>query len=126
MSQDYSSTQRKLRIVTLYNDALTAYNAGRYPDAMTNLRELLTLQPDHADAKKLMTLCKRRTTPLTDTEKARIRELYLAGMQHFSKDDYQAAIVEWQKILEIDPTNESVARSIEEAQERLRKTQEKR
>jgi tetratricopeptide (TPR) repeat protein len=126
MSQDYSATQRKLRIVTLYNDALTAYNAGRYPDAMTNLRELLTLQPDHADAKKLMTLTKRRTTPLTDTEKARIRELYLAGMQHFSKDDYKAAIVEWQKILEIDPTNESVARSIEEAQERLRKTQEKR
>jgi cytochrome c-type biogenesis protein CcmH/NrfG len=64
--------------------------------------------------------------PLTDVEKARIRELYLAGMQHFSKDDYKQAIVEWQKILEIDPTNESVARSIEEAQERLRKSQEKR
>lgn len=123
VTQDYSSTQRKLRIVTLYNDALTAYNAGRYQDAMTGLRELLTLQPDHAEAKKLMALAKRRTTPLTDAEKARVRELYLAGMQHFSKDAYAQAIVEWQKILEIDPTNESVARSIEEAQERLRKTQ---
>jgi cytochrome c-type biogenesis protein CcmH/NrfG len=47
-------------------------------------------------------------------------------MQHFSKDSYAQAIAEWQKILEIDPTNESVARSIEEAQERLRKTQERR
>ncbi len=123
MSQDYSSTQRKLRTVTLYNDALTDYNAGRYQDTMTKLRELLQLQPDHADAKKLMALTKRRTTPLSDTEKARIRELYLAGMQHFSKDAYAQAIAEWQKILEIDPTNQSVARSIEEAQERLRKTQ---
>lgn len=126
MSQDYSATQKKLRIVTLYNDALQAYNAGRYDDTMRDLRELLALQPDHADAKKLMTIAKRRTTPLTDTEKARIRELYLAGMQHFSKDEYAQAIAQWQKILDIDPTNESVARSIEEAQERLRKTQEKR
>jgi len=126
MSQDYSATQRKLRIVTLYNDALQAYNAGRFDDTMRDLRELLSLQPDHADAKKLMTLTKRRTTPLTDAEKARIREFYLAGMQHFSKDEYAQAIAQWQKILDIDPTNESVARSIEEAQERLRKTQEKR
>jgi cytochrome c-type biogenesis protein CcmH/NrfG len=93
---------------------------------MTGLRELLTLQPDHADAKKLQALAKRRTTPLSDTEKARIRELYLAGMQAFSKDDYAGAIAQWQKILEIDPTNQSVARSIEEAQERLRKTQGRR
>jgi tetratricopeptide (TPR) repeat protein len=126
VTQDYSATQKKLRIVTLYNDALTAYNAGRYQEAQTGLRELLSLQPDHADAKKLMALAKRRTTPLTDAEKTRIRELYLAGMQYFSKDNYAQAIVEWQKILEIDPTNESVARSIEEAQERLRKTQERR
>ncbi len=126
VTQDYSSTQRKLRIVTLYNDALTSYNAGRYEETMTGLRELLTLQPDHADAKKLMALAKRRTTPLSDSEKARIRELYLAGMQAFSKDDYSGAIVQWQKILEIDPTNQSVARSIEEAQERLRKTQGRR
>jgi tetratricopeptide (TPR) repeat protein len=126
VSQDYSATQRKLRIVTLYNDALTDYNEGRYQETMTGLRELLQLQPDHADAKKLMTLAKRRTTPLSGAEKARIRELYLAGMQHFSKDNYAQAIAEWQKILEIDPTNESVARSIEEAQERLRRTQERR
>jgi tetratricopeptide (TPR) repeat protein len=126
VSQDYAATQRKLRIVTLYNDALQMYNAGRYQDAMKNLSELLSLQPDHADARKLQALAKRRTTPLTDGEKTRIRELYLAGMQHFSKDEYAKAIIEWEKILEIDPANESVQRSIDEARERLRKVQERR
>lgn len=123
VSQDYAASQRKLRIVTLYNDALQMYNAGRFQETMTNLRELLSLQPDHADAKKLMALTKRRTTPLTDAEKARVRELYLAGMQFFSKDQYAKAIAEWEKILEVDPTNESVQRSIEEARERLRKVE---
>jgi tetratricopeptide (TPR) repeat protein len=126
MSQDYAATQRKLRIVTLYNDALKMYNDGNYTGAMTNLGELLSLQPDHADARKLQALAKRRTTPLTDTEKSKIRELYLAGMQYFSKDEYEKAITEWEKILEIDPTNTSVQRSIDEARERLRKVQERK
>ena len=123
MSQDYSATQRKLRIVTLYNDALQMYNDGKYQDAMKNLTELLQLQPDHADARKLQALAKRRSTPLTDQEKSKIRELYLSGMQYFSKDEYAKAISEWEKILEIDPTNTSVQRSIDEAKERLRKVQ---
>jgi tetratricopeptide (TPR) repeat protein len=126
VSQDYQATQRKLRIVTLYNDALQLYNSGKYPEAMKNLSELLSLQPDHADARKLQTLAKRKTTPLTDAEKAKIREHYLAGMQFFSKDEYAKAIAEWEKILEIDPTNSSVQRSIDEARERLRKVQEPR
>lgn len=126
MSQDYSATQRKLRTVTLYNDALQMYNDGKYQDAMKNLNELLQLQPDHADAKKLLSLAKRRSTPLTDAEKARIRELYLSGMQSFSKDEYAKAISVWEKILEIDPTNTSVQRSIDEAKERLRKVQERK
>jgi tetratricopeptide (TPR) repeat protein len=126
VSQDYQATQRKLRIVTLYNDALQMYNAGNYSGAMKNLDELISLQPDHADARKLQALAKRKTTPLTDAEKARIRELYLAGMQHFSKDEYAQAITQWEKILEIDPTNASVQRSIDEARERLQRTQERR
>jgi len=72
-----------------------------------------------------MALTKRRTTPLTDEEKAKIREFYLAGMQHFSKDEYAQAITEWEKILEIDPTNTSVQRSIDEARERI-KVQERK
>ncbi len=126
VSKDYATAQRRLRIVTLYDGALQDYNAARYPDAMSKLNELLVLQPDHEDARKLQALTKRRMTPLTDQEKSRVRELYLAGMQHFSNDEYAQAIAEWEKILEIDPANESVQRSIDEARERLRKTQERK
>jgi cytochrome c-type biogenesis protein CcmH/NrfG len=40
------------------------------------------------------------------------------------KDEYAKAIAEWQKILEIDPTNTSVQRSIDEATERQHKVEE--
>jgi cytochrome c-type biogenesis protein CcmH/NrfG len=126
VSTDYATAQRRLRIVTLYNDALQNYNAAQYKQAEQELNELLKLQPNHDDAKKLLALTKRRMTPLTDQEKARVRELYLAGMQSFSKDQYAQAIAEWEKILDIDPANESVQRSIDEARERLRKVQERK
>jgi tetratricopeptide (TPR) repeat protein len=120
VSKDNEAAQRRLRIVTLYNDALRMYNQGEYQQALGNLDEVLRLQPDHEEAKRLRTQAIRKTTPLTDQEKERIRSLYLAGMQHFAKDEYAKAIEEWQKILEIDPTNESVQRNIEEARQRLR------
>jgi cytochrome c-type biogenesis protein CcmH/NrfG len=41
-------------------------------------------------------------------------------MQFFAKDQYKEAIVEWEKILAIDPTNESVRRNVDEAKQRLK------
>ncbi len=120
VSKDNEAAQRRLRIVTLYDDAITMYNQGDYQQALGNLDEVLRLKPDHEEAKRLRAQAIRKTTPLTDEEKGRIRSLYLAGMQHFAKDEYAKAIEEWQKILEIDPTNESVQRNIEEARQRLR------
>jgi len=120
-SQDLQVAQRRLRIVALYDEALGLYNDGNYQGTITKLDELLRLQPEHEDAKRLHAMAKRRLTPLTDAEKQRVRTLYLSGMQFFSKEEYAKAIAEWEQILEIDPTNESVQRNIEEARGRLRR-----
>jgi tetratricopeptide (TPR) repeat protein len=126
VSRDFEATQERLRIVTLYNDALQYFNDGDYPRTLTNLDELLKLQPDHADARRLRALTQRKMTPLTEQEKQQIRKLYLAGMQYFSKDEYEKAIAEWEKILAIDPSNESVQNNIREARERLKQLEERK
>jgi len=118
--QDLRSKSQTLQIVNLYSDALKAYNEGRYEAAVQNLEEILRLEPSHQEAKALLARAKRKTTPLTEEEEARIRQLYLSGMQFFAKDQYNEAIAEWEKILEIDPSNESVRQNIEEARERLK------
>jgi len=126
VSRDYQAAQDQLRIVTLYNDALRHFNEGNYQQTLDNLKELLALQPDHADAKRLRALAQRKITPLSDADKQQIRKLYLAGMQFFSKDEYAKAIAEWEKILAIDPANESVQNNIREARERLKQVEEKK
>jgi tetratricopeptide (TPR) repeat protein len=120
-NRDFRVTSQQLKIVNLYNHALQEYNRGEYSIAMSDLNELLELEPDHVEAKKLMTLAKRKLTPLTRQEEETIRRLYLRGMQFYTQNEFREAITEWEKILEIDPGNESVKRNIEEAKERIRK-----
>jgi tetratricopeptide (TPR) repeat protein len=119
-SRDLTQTTSSLRRVNLYNTALQDYNRGAYQLAKDGLEELLRMQPNHQEARNLLAMTQRKLTPLTKSEEEAIRKHYLKGMQHFSKDEYEDAIAEWKKILDIDPTNESVKRNIEEAQERLK------
>ncbi len=92
---------------------------------MTRLERLLVLKPNHEEAKKLLVKAKRKLAPPTKDEEERIRRLFLRGMQFFAKDQYAKAIEEWEKILEIDPTNESVKRNIDEADGRLKQLEER-
>jgi len=119
-SKDLEEAAIQLRVVSLYDKALQDFNQGNYSAAQDGLNELLGLQPSHEEARTLLAMTKRKLTPLTEDEEAAIRRFYLRGMQFFSKDQYKEAIAEWEKILEIDPTNESVKRNIEEAKERLK------
>jgi tetratricopeptide (TPR) repeat protein len=119
-SADLEQAAKRLEIVNLYNDALQDFNQGNYQQAITGTERLLKLEPGHEDAKRLQVLAQRKLTPLSKEEEASIRRYYLKGMEYFSKDQYAEAIAEWEKILEIDPTNESVQQNIDEAKERLK------
>jgi tetratricopeptide (TPR) repeat protein len=120
-TKDYATASRKLRVVELYNQALLKYNRGEYESTITDLNSLLSSDSAHAEAKNLLLMAQRKLTPLSTEEEENIRRLYLKGMQYFSKDQYKEAITEWEKILKIDPSNESVKKNIQEAKDRQKK-----
>jgi tetratricopeptide (TPR) repeat protein len=119
-SQNLEQASKRLEIVNLYNDALQDFNRGEYEKTISGLDRLLSLEPRHEEAKNLRAMAKRKITPLTKAEEEEVRKLFLRGMQFFAKDEYAQAIAEWEKILAIDPTNESVKKNIDEAKERLK------
>lgn len=120
-ARDYRAAASKLRVVELYDRALQKYNRGEYESAITDLRTLLGIDATHAEAKNLLLMAQRKLKPLSNEEEQEIRRLYLKGMQFFSKDQYREAITEWEKILTIDPSNESVKKNIQEARDRQKK-----
>lgn len=119
IGRDYTETSNRLKVMELFDGAMKSFQEGRYAESAKQLRELLAIQSDHAEARKLLKRAERRMTPLTDREKEQVRALYIEGMKYFTRNDYAKAIVEWKKILDIDPDNESVMKNIEEAQKRL-------
>jgi len=119
MSKDYSATSRRLKTLELFDGAMKSFGEGRYAEASRQLNELLRLDPGNQEARKLLRRTQRRLVPLTDAEKEQVRTLYVEGMKYFTQGEYDKAIEEWQRILDIDPDNESVMKNIGEAQKRL-------
>ena len=51
---------------------------------------------------------------------ARIKALYVEGMEAFTAGDYRKALKSWEQILVIDPLNENARRNVLEARDRLK------
>ncbi len=121
LDRGYREAAERLRVMELFEDALEAFREGRYAETVELLNDLLELDPQHEEARVLLLRVERRITPLTDEEREEIRRLYIEGMKHFTEKNYESAIAEWNKILEITPDNESIKKNIEEAERRLEK-----
>jgi tetratricopeptide (TPR) repeat protein len=119
LSDDFDETRKQLQIIDMFNNALNSFTAGDYSETVELLERLLSIDPGHEEAKSLLQRARRRLTPLDEEEKEKIRDLYVEGMKFFNEKKFRSAIELWEKILEIDPDNESVRQNIEEARRRL-------
>jgi tetratricopeptide (TPR) repeat protein len=106
-----------------FRHAVAAYAAGDLQRAVALLEEVRRSDPNHRDAQQLLAKAQRQLQPLGAEDRARVRELYLRGMGHFTAQQFEAAIAEWNKILELDPRNTAVYQNIREARARLRAVQ---
>jgi tetratricopeptide (TPR) repeat protein len=114
------SLNRKLLALTTLNDVARAYAEGRYQDANEAAQRALTLDPKSTEAKDWSGRIGRRlSTPKPELD-ARIKQLYIKGMEAFTAGDYREALKNWEQILVLDPLNESARRNVLEARERMK------
>ncbi len=115
-----ASLTRKLEALTAIHTASGAFTEGRYADAQTSIRRALALEPSNAEARAWRDRIERRlATPKTEID-ARVKQLYIKGMEAFSSGDYREALRNWEQILVLDPLNESARRNVLEARERMK------
>jgi tetratricopeptide (TPR) repeat protein len=119
-ANDAAALARKLDALTAVHAASQAFNEGRYSDAQTAVRKALALDPGSKEAKAWKERVQRRlATPRPELD-ARIKQLYIRGMEAFSSGDYKEALRNWEQILVLDPLNESARRNVLEARERMK------
>lgn len=111
---------RRLDALASVAEASRAYAEGRYTDAQSSIERALALDPGCEEARAWQARITRRlSTPKPELD-ARIRSLYIQGMQAFTTGNYREALRNWEQILVLDPLNESARRNVLEARDRLK------
>jgi tetratricopeptide (TPR) repeat protein len=111
---------RRLESLTAVHQASQAFNEGRYADASAAVKRALAADPSSEEARAWRERIQRRlSTPKPELD-ARIKQLYIKGMEAFTTGDYKEALRNWEQILVIDPLNESARRNVLEARERMK------
>ncbi len=80
-----------------------------FKDAVAELEKILTIKPDEERARETLIYARQALTTQT------ISQLYAVAQEYMDKEQYDAAIDEWEKILEIDPSQENAQRLIASA-----------
>ena len=111
---------RRLEALTAVHEASLAFNEGRYNDAARAVKRALAADPTSAEARAWRERVDRRLAAPRPELDARIKQLYIQGMEAFTKGDYQEALRNWEQILVLDPLNENARKNVLEARDRMK------
>ncbi len=119
-ASEAQTLSRKLAALSALNEVARAFAEGRYAEAKAAVERSLALDPTSPEARDWRDRIQRRlTTPKPELD-ARIKQLYIKGMEAFTAGDYREALRNWEQILLLDPLNESARRNVLEARERMK------
>ena len=106
-----------------YALGLQLYSDGEYDEALTEFETVARFDPDYLSVQEYINRTKAELRDVK-TYSPEILAIYYRGIDLFVQKNYEGAITEWEKILEIDPYNKLARRNIKEARDRLRKLRE--
>ena len=100
------------------------FTAGEFDRAAIEFRAALALNPGNKTAVEYLRRSVGRKSLIEIAGDKEVWNLYLKGIEHFTRGEYREAIDVWEEVLRLDPENENAVRNIEEARLRLKRTAE--
>ncbi len=95
--------------------AVDFYNRKDFAAAEESFRQVLSWDPKNRTALDYV----QRLKPKGRYDKKYLADLYLKGINSYTDNDFKSALLFWNKIAEIDPKYENIARNIDRARKRL-------
>jgi len=112
----------KSTINDLVASGKTALDKGDFKTAKTNFNKVLALDPYNTEAKSaLQRLDKIR---LAGAKSGDENQLYLRGIELYTKGKYAEAVSAWEQVLMLSPSHAKAKMNIEKAQRKLKKIKE--
>jgi tetratricopeptide (TPR) repeat protein len=111
------TAQQKDRVAGWLKRALEYFDKRRYDEARAEIKRVLQEIPDHKEANVLMARI-RELDSITEKKKD-ASSVVKSALQMYREGKYQAAILEFQKALEVDPENKQAQAYIKSIQDEL-------
>jgi tetratricopeptide (TPR) repeat protein len=111
-TQPKKTQPKKSDVQSLIKQGIAYREAGELRKAITSFQKALEIEPKNAKAKQYL--------KETQQERDALVEKHLnQGIEHFTNEDLQDAMKEWDKVLELDPSNKKALEYKEKTQNRL-------
>lgn len=111
------SEQQKQRIAAWLRRARDLVQRNRYEEASAELKRILQEEPQHAEANALMSRIREHTQK--EEKRKDLSPLLKNGLQLFREGKLQAAVLEFQKVLDADPSHAQAKAYLKMVQERM-------
>lgn len=105
----------KRELTQTLQKAVSFYNQKDLSSAEESFRLVLSWDPKNRTALDYL----QRLKPRRRYDKKYLADLYLKGINAYTNNDFKSALSYWNKIAEIDPSYENIARNIDRAKKRL-------
>jgi tetratricopeptide (TPR) repeat protein len=93
------------------------YGQGEYGLAETEFKMSLNYDVSNTNARDYLTRIKSKEKEISGED---ISELYMNGVNAYTREDYQMAVFFWKRVLESDPHHVNALRNLERAEEKLK------
>jgi len=115
--------KRKKEIQEKLRKAKQYFSEKKYQKAYNISKEVIDMEPKNKEAKDIMKKAKVEIKKQEAIRKQAIAKAvekhYKQGLVYYTQEKYKEAILEWKKVLELDPKNERALKNIKAAQTKL-------
>ncbi|MBI4419112.1 MAG: hypothetical protein HY563_10065 [Ignavibacteriales bacterium] len=110
------TTVRGKRIEELFERGKRQFAASNYFEALKTFLQVLEHNPRHREGGEYLDRARQML-------KVDLETYFRSGLQYYTKDNYQAAMEEWDKVLLIDPNHQGTLEYRKRAEEKLKALQ---
>ncbi|UCG91169.1 MAG: PorV/PorQ family protein [candidate division WOR-3 bacterium] len=93
------------------------YEEGKFGLAETELKMAINFDASNAEALNYLTKTQFKEKAVSGGD---IDELYMRGVNAYTREDYEMAIFYWRRVVDVDPHHVNAKRNIERAEEKLK------
>jgi tetratricopeptide (TPR) repeat protein len=111
INETVAKTNQSL-VGTYFDNVNNFMRQGNYALAVNELEKILKVEPENQRARELLTSVQRTFTDTT------VKRLYEKADEYLAQGEYESAITQWEKVLDIDPNQEVASRQIAAVQKK--------